>query len=274
MIDVLNLYCIFSHKNGAYARKFQFGDNHVIIDIDSKGNDNERFWDVRDDELILYNKNNVQTSVFNYDESSSSEIYSTFIGKWNRTIDLRIIAAKQLSDLSESSTRFQMRELIHKRCISVGKHTLGKFSVIPENALYSITVGDYTTFKDDITCIYPDLLGKAVTNFFEEDCKVEQTSKIIIENDVTIYNGVQIFAPVTIHNGSIILPHSTVTQDIPAFAIVQGSPATIIGYRFPDNICSSLQKIAWWNWDENTLHANKEKLSSNDIDAFVQEFSK
>ena len=44
MVDLLNLYCIFSRRDGTYARNFKFGDSNKIIDINSDGNDNERFW--------------------------------------------------------------------------------------------------------------------------------------------------------------------------------------------------------------------------------------
>lgn len=276
MIDLLNLYCIFSRKDGTYARNFKFGDSNKIIDINSDGNDNERFWCQSGDKLYLYNKNNVQTSEFQYDEATSDENYSCFYGKWNKSIGLRIIAAKCLTDLNTTLSRFLMHDLVSKRLVSVKKHTVGQFKVISSNSSYKITVGDYTTFKNNVSCVFPSLLGISITNFGENQDNISENKmlEINIENDVLIYDGVQINQSVTIHNGAIILPFSVVTCDVPPYAIAQGSPASIIGYRFSEDKCIAMQNIAWWNWDEDKILSHKNDFNSLDIEHFINKFLK
>ena len=81
----------------------------------------------------------------------------------------------------------------------------------------------------------------------------QRKGSIIIQNDVWIGYGVTILSGVTIHNGAVIAANSTVTKDVPPYAIVAGSPARIIKYRFEPEIIEGLQRIQWWYWDEATI---------------------
>lgn len=76
---------------------------------------------------------------------------------------------------------------------------------------------------------------------------------IIIQNDVWIGYGATIMGGVTVHNGAVIAANSTVTRDVPPYAIVAGSPARVIKYRFDPETIERLQKIQWWYWDEKTI---------------------
>ena len=59
-----------------------------------------------------------------------------------------------------------------------------------------------------------------------------KNKKIKVENDVWIGYGSIVFTGITIHKGAIVAAGSVVTKDVPAYAIVGGNPAHIIGYRF------------------------------------------
>lgn len=58
--------------------------------------------------------------------------------------------------------------------------------------------------------------------------------KIVIEDDVWIGYGSIVFTGVTVHRGAIVAAGSVVTHDVPAYAIVGGNPARVIGRRFTD----------------------------------------
>jgi len=92
---------------------------------------------------------------------------------------------------------------------------------------------------------------------------------IIIENDVWIGAKSTIMSGVKIHNGAVIAATSTVTKDVPPYAIVGGNPAKIIKYRFTELQIDLLQKIQWWNWDENKIKYEFKNLWSNNIDDFI-----
>lgn len=96
-------------------------------------------------------------------------------------------------------------------------------------------------------------------NFFKENWNNEIVYKgnIILENDVWIGAHSVILGGIKIENGAVVAANSVVTKDVPAYAIVAGSPAKIIGYRFEPNIIKKLQDLAWWNWSSEKIKLNK-----------------
>ena len=92
---------------------------------------------------------------------------------------------------------------------------------------------------------------------------------IIIENDVWIGAKSTIMSGVKIHNGAVVAASSTVTKDIPPYAIVGGNPAKIIKYRFSELQIELLLKIGWWNWSEDKIKSEFKNLWSSDIDTFI-----
>jgi virginiamycin A acetyltransferase len=93
---------------------------------------------------------------------------------------------------------------------------------------------------------------------------------IVIENDVWIAANVTVKEGVTIHNGAVVAMESLVTKDVPPYAVVGGSPARIIKYRFTPNQITELLKIAWWNWTDEEIKEVFPLLISEDIDAFIR----
>ena len=49
-----------------------------------------------------------------------------------------------------------------------------------------------------------------------------------------------------------------VTKDVPPYAIVVGSPAKVIAYRFSDKEVRELLNLKWWNWPDNEILHNSE----------------
>ncbi|WP_326930597.1 CatB-related O-acetyltransferase [Flavobacterium azooxidireducens] len=107
-------------------------------------------------------------------------------------------------------------------------------------------------------------------NFFKEKWENETVNKgnIILENDVWIGAHSVILSGVTIENGAVVAANSVVTKDVPAFAIVAGSPAKIMGYRFEPHIIQTLQELAWWNWSSDKIKRNK-SFFENEIDETI-----
>lgn len=71
-----------------------------------------------------------------------------------------------------------------------------------------------------------------------------------IHNDVWIGQGVLIKRNVTIGHGAVIAAGAVVTKDVPPYAIVGGTPAKIIRYRFHETMIRRFLDLAWWDYAE------------------------
>ena len=88
----------------------------------------------------------------------------------------------------------------------------------------------------------------------------------IIGNDVWIGQNVTVMPGVHIGDGAVIAANSVVTGDIPAYHIAGGNPCRIIRKKFDDDLISYPEKIKWWDWDEEKIFMNLEKLCSGDLE--------
>lgn len=84
-------------------------------------------------------------------------------------------------------------------------------------------------------------------------------------NDVLIGSHSLILGGVTIGNGAVVAAGAVVTKDVPPYAIVGGVPASIIKYRFSQDIINKLQELRWWDWPEERLRANIGLFQSYDV---------
>jgi len=66
---------------------------------------------------------------------------------------------------------------------------------------------------------------------------------LIVEDEVWIGTNAILFSGITVGKGAIIAAGAIVTKDVPPYAIVGGSPAHIIKYRFSEEIIKLLLPI-------------------------------
>lgn len=76
-----------------------------------------------------------------------------------------------------------------------------------------------------------------------------------IGNDVWIGMDAMIMPGVTLGDGAIIAARSLVSQDVPPYAMVAGTPARVIRMRFSDDEIARLQALAWWDWPDAQVDA-------------------
>lgn len=81
----------------------------------------------------------------------------------------------------------------------------------------------------------------------------ERANKVRIGNDVWIGEAAFIRRGVTIGDGAVIAARAVVTRDVPPYAIVAGSPARIIRYRFEPEVVAELLRLQWWNYGLTAL---------------------
>lgn len=146
----------------------------------------------------------------------------------------------------------------------------------------NIIVGAYSSIADNVTVLggkgqhAPALHKECVSSypFVERDhlpyFPCEGKGDVKIGSDVWIGQGVTILDGVTIGDGSIIGACSVVAKDIPPYAVVVGNPGVIKKYRFSAEIIEKLLEIKWWEWSDQRVRDNIEKLK--DINGFIREF--
>ena len=100
---------------------------------------------------------------------------------------------------------------------------------------------------------------------------VPERRQIIIGNDVRIESNVIFRGGITVGNGAIVRAGAVLMEDVPPYAVVEGNPARVAGYRFDVDTIRQLQRIKWWNWPEEDIRKNIHILADN-VDAFLMKF--
>lgn len=86
---------------------------------------------------------------------------------------------------------------------------------------------------------------------------MDSKGDIIIGNDVWIGAHAVILSGTTIGNGAVIGANTVITKDVLPYAIVVGSPATVVKYRFSPELIEALEALQWWNWDIEKIKRNR-----------------
>lgn len=136
-----------------------------------------------------------------------------------------------------------------------GKVTIGQFCSIARNV--SMQVSNHVMNRPTTYPIFK--------NIFKEENIGEFVIRgnISIGNDVWIGAHALILSGATIHDGAVIAANSVVTGEIPAYAIVAGSPAKVIKYRFKEDVIADLLAKKWWDWPIETIKSEKEFFKTN-----------
>lgn len=141
-----------------------------------------------------------------------------------------------------------------------------------------ILIGRYASLGRNITFDMEDRASRASAAAYPfsfwspspaED--VPERRQIIIGNDVRIESNVIFRGGITVGNGAIVRAGAVLMEDVPPYAVVEGNPAHVAGYRFDVDTIRQLQRIKWWNWPEEDIRKNIHILADN-VDAFLMKF--
>jgi acetyltransferase-like isoleucine patch superfamily enzyme len=134
------------------------------------------------------------------------------------------------------------------RVLGGGEHVTTRASTFPLNAL----------MFDPAKRNYPDDIDKGPTE---------------IGNDVWIGLGATILAGVTIGDGAVIGARAVISKSVPPYAVVAGTPARIVRYRFGREIQSRLLALRWWDWDDEDIRRLQPWFMA-DAESFLEEMER
>lgn len=133
-----------------------------------------------------------------------------------------------------------------------------------------LKIGKYCSISYDVKFILDD--GKhgfnQISNYpFQTNIINNEKKGIEIGNDVWIGLGSTILYGVKIGDGATIAAGSVVTKDVEPYTVVGGVPAKFIKEKCTREEAQQMQKIAWWDWEQETIEDRVEdfKLSYKDF---------
>ena len=148
---------------------------------------------------------------------------------------------------------------------------LGKYNSIGRDCnffLHANHRADWVTTTSQLLGPVTPEIADMHMNMGHPTCKGD----IHVGNDVWIGATSTIMSGITIGDGAIIGAGSTVTKDVPPFAIVAGNPSKIVRYRFTEEQIEKLLQISWWDWEEDKIKDNAMSMWSSNIDDFINKF--
>lgn len=163
---------------------------------------------------------------------------------------------------------------------------IGDYSYVAKNcAVTNCTIGKFSSIGPNFCCglgIHPTNGISTAPMFYSPSkvngaslvttTKVEESKRTTIGNDVFIGANVTVLDGVTIGDGAIIGAGAVVSKDIPPYAIAVGCPIRIIKYRMTESQIAAMQRIQWWNWDDDRLQ-DLERMFE-DIDGFIEKYDR
>lgn len=179
----------------------------------------------------------------------------------NLSSDIRKILYRfrynKFSKGSYISTNVQLR-----KCI-IGSYT----SIGPNSVLNHAIIGSYCSLASDV------MIGGEEHAYWDISTSNHLSDNGISENDTIIGHDVWIGAQcyirqgIKIGDGAVIGSNSFVNKDVPEYAIVAGSPARIIKYRFDEKIIKKIKNSRYWEYNPVKARAIIDSLSNgNDRD--------
>lgn len=140
--------------------------------------------------------------------------------------------------------------------------TIGKFCSISWGVSIGGAEHDYNNISTH-DFYYNDVYGIRPNSPLQYDRFAE---KSLVGNDVWIGANATILRGVTIGDGAVVGANSTVTKNVPPYAIVAGSPAKIIKYRFDFSAIEKLLELKWWDLPIETIREKYSLFIGKDID--------
>ncbi|OAV45839.1 hypothetical protein A3850_007270 [Lewinella sp. 4G2] len=166
--------------------------------------------------------------------------------------------------------------ILAKSPVNIGRYTIinGPNTDISAS-VFPVNIGQFCSIARNVSIQEYNHAYKGLTTFFISrhvfndangvDNFIQSKGAVEIKNDVWVGTQCVILSGVTIGNGAIVAANSVVSKDVPDYAIVAGSPARVIGYRFDEDIIDRLLTIKWWNWTKERIQSHRQLFMKQDI---------
>ena len=132
--------------------------------------------------------------------------------------------------------------------------------------LNPVRIGSFCSIAHDVSIQeYNHRMDRCSTYFFSSNVfhegmeqDIASRGPVVIGSDVWIASRVVVGSGVTIGDGAVIGANSVVLEEVPPYAVVAGSPAKLLRYRFDEGVVARLRALKWWDWDDNRISKNRE----------------
>lgn len=177
---------------------------------------------------------------------------------------------KKIIRLAISALRWPMIKLKHNKVdltsevlshVNMLCSNVGKYSFVQKYCeINHAVIGSYCSIASNVH------IGGMEHPIQDISMSVLLSDKAVSDNITTIGNDVWIGSQsiirqgVTIGDGAVIGCNSFVNKDVPSYAIVVGSPAKIIRYRFNEVLIAELQASKYWNFPPSKARVVLEKI--------------
>lgn len=267
----------YYHRNNPLSRR----PIRFTLDgsIELYSNPNEVRWEYVNKELVLLSFEDKLTVKFTHVENN--EGYITLSGQHIPNPETWLCLSNMKIPLRRRwGTKDHFLTEIEKLGWSIGDHTYGVPRIIPDVDIV-LSIGKYTSIAEGVEISFGNHRTDMVSSYpFSTLSEYwpsvphgleDHISKgdISIGNDVWIGSGAFIFSGVTIGDGAVIGARSIITKNVPPYAIVGGTPAKVIKYRFEPHIIGELMQINWWSWPDEVVDSYLPLIMSNDIVTFI-----
>jgi len=170
------------------------------------------------------------------------------------------------------NTAFNSRPASFPPTVSFPENKVGAYTKIAHSGYigHNTVIGKYCSIAPNVSIApyeHPTQYLSTSPEFFNAHCSTgitpqnspddpfafEDFKGCTIGNDVWIGKNAVIIDGISVGDGAVIGANSTVVHDVPPYAIVCGSPARIIKYRFSPEIIERLNALQWWNLPDEML---------------------